>query len=700
MSVIQKIRDKGAWFLFGFIAVALIAFILQDGVGRGRGAFSASSTIGKVNGTKIELGEFDKKLNLYSQNGQDRNSLIPQLWNMEVDRILLEQECDKLGITVTGKEVADVLFGENSPLRREQQFVDENGKFKADEARQAFAQLKKTKNAENLQGVIQAYIDPIKQQALRSKYDALLQQSAYVPNWLVEKQKADNSSISKINYVFVPYTSISDSTVKDISDNEIATYIKKHPAGFEQKEATRSFAYVTFSTSPSHTDSLTVYNQVLGLKNEFANSSNTQNYLSRVGSEIPFLDAFLPKKDLKMPNADSIKTLADGSTFGPYLDGGNFVIAKMLGKRTLPDSVKVRHILVKTEDKRNPVLADSVAKKRIDSVEALAKAGTDFNQLVQKYSDDGGSKATKGEYDFALQQFSNISKEFAEATFYGKVGDKVIVKVENDAYSGYHYIEVISQKNFSDAVKIAYLAKPILASNETINIASTAALQFAANVKNKQQFDDEASKQNKPVMIAQEVKENDFSIPNFQQEPVRNLVRWLYENKVNNVSEPMEIGDNYVVSIITGINNIGLKSVAAARTQVEPFIRNEKKAKQIIENKFKGSSLEEYASSAAVNIENADSVSFANPVIGNIGYDLKVAGAAFNKDMVGKVTTPIAGNSGVVAIKVNSIGAAPTMQDDETIKQQILGQMRNAAYRGMGALRNAATIKDYRFKVY
>ncbi|MBW7951907.1 MAG: SurA N-terminal domain-containing protein [Chitinophagaceae bacterium] len=696
MSVIQKIRDKGAWFLFGFIAVALIAFILQDGVGRGSGAFS----IGKVNGTKIELGEFDQKLNLYSQNGQDRNSLIPQLWNMEVDRILLEQECDKLGITVTGKEVADVLFGENSPLRREQQFVDENGKFKADEARQAFAQLKKTKNAENLQGVIQAYIDPIKQQALRSKYDALLQQSAYVPNWLVEKQKADNSSISKINYVFVPYTSISDSTVKDISDNEIAAYIKKHPAGFEQKEATRSFAYVTFSTSPSQTDSLTVYNQVLGLKNEFTNSANTQNYLSRVGSEIPFLDAFLPKKDLKMPNADSIKTLADGSTFGPYLDGGNFVIAKMLGKRTLPDSVKVRHILVKTEDKRNPVLADSVAKKRIDSVEALAKAGTDFNQLVQKYSDDGGSKATKGEYDFALQQFSNISKEFAEATFYGKVGDKVIVKVENDAYAGYHYIEVISQKNFSDAVKIAYLAKPILASNETINIASTAALQFAANVKNKQQFDDEASKQNKPVMIAQEVKENDFSIPNFQQEPVRNLVRWLYENKVNNVSEPMEIGDNYVVSIITGINNVGLKSVAAARTQVEPFIRNEKKAKQIIENKFKGSSLEEYANSAAVHVENADSVSFANPVIGNIGYDLKVAGAAFNKDMVGKVTTPIAGNSGVVAIKVNSIGAAPTMQDDETIKQQILGQMRNAAYRGMGALRNAATIKDYRFKVY
>jgi len=331
----------------------------------------------------------------------------------------------------------------------------------------------------------------------------------------------------------------------------------------------------------------------------------------------------------------------------------------------------------------------------------LAKLpGTDFNMLVQKYSDDGGSKATKGEYDFALQQFAGISKEFAETIFYGKAGDKKVVKVENDAYSGYHYIEVISQKNFTEAVKVAYLAKPIIASNETVNIASTAALQFAANIKNKKQFDDEANKLNKPILVALEVKENDFTLPNFQQESVRGLVRWLYEKDVNNVSEPIELGDNYVVAIVTDINKKGLKSVAAARPLVEPFIRNEKKAKQIIENKFKGSSLEEYANSAAVLVENADSVSFANPVIGNIGYDLKVAGAAFNKDMVGKVTTPIAGNSGVVAIKVNSIGAAPTMQDDETIKQQILGQMRNAAYRGMGALRNAATIKDYRFKVY
>jgi len=701
MSVIQTIRDKGAWVIFGIIAVAMIAFILQDGVGRGYGGLSASSAIGKVNGTAIKLGEFDQKVNMYSTNGQDRNGIIPQLWNMEVDRILLEQECDKLGLTVTGKEVSDILFGQNSPLRREQQFIDENGNFKAEEARQAFAQLKKSKNAENIQGVVQAYIEPIQQQALKAKFDALLQQSAYAPTWLVEKQKADNNSISNIEYVYVPYTSISDSAITQVTDKEVAAYIKKYPSGFEQKEETRNFSYISFSIAPSSTDSLNAYNQVISLKSDFISAPNSEAYLARIGTEIPFYDAYLPKKDLKVPNTDSIKSLSDGAVFGPYLDGNNFVIAKMLGKRSLPDSVKVRHILVKTEDKRNPVLEDSIAKKRIDSVEMLAKLpGADFNALVQKYSDDGGSKGTKGEYDFALQQFAGISKEFAETIFYGKAGDKKVVKVENDAYSGYHYIEVISQKNFTDAVKIAYLAKPIIASNETVNIASTAALQFAANIKDKRQFDENSNKLNKPILVAMDVKQNDFTIPNFQQESARSIVRWLFDNKINKVSEPIEIGDNYIVAIITDINKIGLKSVAAARPQVEPFIKNEKKAMKIIETKFKGSSLEEYATSSSSQIQRADSLKLANPAIPAIGYEQKAVGASFNKDMVGKVTTPIAGNTGVIALKVLNIGAVPTTQDDEAIRQNILNQLRSAAFRASSALRESATIKDYRYKVY
>ena len=130
----------------------------------------------------------------------------------------------------------------------------------------------------------------------------------------------------------------------------------------------------------------------------------------------------------------------------------------------MPDSVKVRHILIKTADQGKPTIPDSVAKKRMDSVTNAIKGGANFDSMVVSYSDDQGSKDKGGEYDFASAQFGQISKEFAEVAFYGSVGDKKTVKVENSAYSGYHYIEVLSQKKFEPAFKIAYFTKAIVAS--------------------------------------------------------------------------------------------------------------------------------------------------------------------------------------------------------------------------------------------
>ena len=48
----------------------------------------------------------------------------------------------------------------------------------------------------------------------------------------------------------------------------------------------------------------------------------------------------------------------------------------------MPDSVKVRHILIKTGEKGQPTLADSIAKSRIDSIAKAAQGGADFNAMV------------------------------------------------------------------------------------------------------------------------------------------------------------------------------------------------------------------------------------------------------------------------------------------------------------------------------
>ena len=276
-------------------------------------------------------------------------------------------------------------------------------------------------------------------------------------------------------------------------------------------------------------------------------------------------------------------------------------------------------------------------------------------QWLFVYSDDQGSKTTKGEYDFASTQFPNLSKEFAEVAFYGNTGDKKVVKVENQSYSGYHYIEVMEQKNPELAYKIAYLSRAIEASQETINSASSAASQFAANSRSKKDFDENTKKQNRAALIATDIKKNDNTIQGLGDS--RPLIRWVYENEVGDVSEPFEVGDRYVVAVITDESKKGLMNVAKARFIAEPFIRNEKKAQQIL-NKFKSAStLEAAAQQIGSNILRADSVGFAQPFIPNVGNEPKITGAAFNKSLQGKVSEPIAGNTGVFVVKGERIFA-------------------------------------------
>ena len=705
MSVIQRIRDKYAALVIGIIALSLVGFILMDAfVGRGRGMNSNTGNVGRVNGEKIDKNDFEKRISLqtamYGAQAPPREQLISTVWDQTVDEKVMDQEYNKVGLQFCAKELNDVLFGANPPQWLSQQFTDpQTGQFNANQAKQYFAQMKKQKNNPNLEMFNEAYIQPTISQTLRTKYMALLGNSSYVPKWMAEKTLADQNAVARFSYVSVPYSSINDSSVK-VTDADITNYMDKHRETFKQNEAVRSVSYVVFNASASAADSAKTLNQLTNFKNEFAAAADPEAFMARTGSENPYFNGYTLGSKMQVPNADTIKKLAPGQVFGPYVDGANYTLAKMIDVRKMPDSVKVRHILIKTAEKGQPTLPDSIAKNRIDSIAAAAKAGADFNALVQKYSDDAGSKNTKGEYDFTSSQFPNLSKEFAEVAFYGNTGDKKVVKVANQAYSGYHYIEVVEQKKTEPAYKVAYLAKPIEASQETINTANNAAAQFAANSRNKKQFDDNSLKQKLPVLSAPDLKQNDFQVPGLGES--RQFIRWIYENKTGDVSEPYAIGDKYVVAEITGVSDKGLMSIEKARPVAEPLIMNEKKAQQITSSKLKGSSLEQMAQSAGVSVLHADSTGFAQPFIPNIGNEPKLAGAAFNKSLQGKVSEPIAGNTGVFVIRGESISALPntSVTADQLRRQLAMQEKQMGGYRSIEALKKAADVKDNRFQFY
>src|SRR5690606_777872 len=138
----------------------------------------------------------------------------------------------------------------------------------------------------------------------------------------------------------------------------------------------------------------------------------------------------------------SLMALSEGEIFGPYFENGAYKLTKVVEKKRLPDSVTVRHILVRTENAGQPVATDEAARARLDSAIALLKSGADFATVVNQYTDDEGSIPTNGEYTFMLSQRAQISKEFADFSFEGKKGQTTVVKVSNPAYAGLHYIEI------------------------------------------------------------------------------------------------------------------------------------------------------------------------------------------------------------------------------------------------------------------
>ena len=476
-------------------------------------------------------------------------------------------------------------------------------------------------------------------------------------------------------------------------------YARKHNKEYEREEEARTIAYLSFDATASSADSAATINQLAGLKNEFAATTDIAAFFSKNATESPFYNSYVSRKEIKQKNIDSIIKVPVGGIYGPYVDGNTFVLAKVVGTKQIPDSVKVRHILISThqQDPQTGVLTrvreDSVARKIMDTVEAEIKGGKSFDSVCAKFSDDG-NKSKGGVYDYFAS--ARMVPAFNDFAFEKPVGSKGVIQTEY----GYHYVEVLGQKGSGPAYKIAYLAKPIVVSNETDAAANNAASQFAGTSRNKKQFDENSAKLNKQWVLSGEIKENDFSIQGLGES--RQLVRWAYEHEAGDVSDqPIRIGEKYVVAIVTSVIKPGLPPAQVLRPTIETIVRNEKKAKQLIDNKFKGNTLDALASSTGTSVQKADTLLFSNPFIPGVGNDAKFTGAAFNAANKGKVTEPVAGASGVFAIRVENIGAkANSNENPETIKQSILQGQRMAIYRGSDALRKAAIVKDYRSKFY
>jgi peptidyl-prolyl cis-trans isomerase D len=712
MSIIQKIRDKAAWLVFGLIAVSLIGFLLMDArsIG-GRAAASTSGIIGSVNGEKLDYADFQRQVSeredQYKSQGYPVNDMLSQnirdeIWKQFEDNAVLTTEYQNLGIDVSDKELNDMLVGANPVAEIKRAFTDPNtGQFDPQQAAARINQLRTLYKSNRKSDQNYAMAENFFEQAIpqfiklrqREKYISLIAQSTYVPKWMIEKTNADNSQIAAVSFVKIPYQTISDSSVT-VSDAEIQAYLDNHKEQYAQEES-RSINYVSFSAAPTSGDSAAIFAQVEALKPEFTTTTDAESFLAKNGTEINFHDSYIPKSKITGSRKDSIVSLAKGAVVGPYLDASNYVLARIMDIKTLPDSVRARHILVATVDLKTnqPKLEDSTAKNRIDSIKALIDHGQKFDSVAFHLSEDEGSRIKGGDLGYFGE--GQMVKEFGDFAFNGKKGEMKVVKTQ----FGYHLIEILDQKDFEPAFEIAYFARRIEPSPETDQNASGMASQFAGENRDKASYDAAVKKQNLRSVVIPDIKPTDFNIQGLGTS--RSLVRWVYGSKLGEVSESFPIGDKYVVAIVTEINAKGTLSLAKARPIVEPILRNKKKAALIASKIASATTLEAVASSSGQTISHADSIEFISPYVPNFGLEPSVVGYSFDKQLIGKaLSSPVYGYEGVFVLKVDQVSAKANYGVDiEQSRQQILQSQESIIQRtGTDALKKKAKIQDDRGK--
>jgi peptidyl-prolyl cis-trans isomerase D len=708
MQIIQSIREKGAPITIAAIALALIAFILMDAK-QDKGGRSASESIGKVNGASIDQNEFNKKIqNVESQEEQQTgqkpsNSRIAQIrdqvWNQIVAEKVFYAEAAKLGIEFTSKELDKILKSDDpsNPLMQDRSMIDPaTGKMDQAKLTQALTNIKKAKG-EQWEMINSQIIEPQKLTSVSTKYFALLNASAYYPTWMEEKDAKENKTFATISFVQIPYQTISDSTIK-VTDEEVKKYVDNHKDLFKQ-EAGRMISYVGFSQLPSAADSIKTKAQVENLKAEFATETNVKNFLARNASAIDFDTNYVPKSKIQSAYVDSIIRMPAGAVYGPYVENKSYVVAKMLGSKTVPDSAHAKHILIATVNAQTgqPVLEDSTAKKRADSIYNAINAGANFAMLALQYSSDG-SKDKGG--DLGTFAYGAMVPEFNKYCFEKPAGSRGVVRTQ----FGYHIIELLGQKGASPAYKIGFLAKEIYPSEETINNASNNAVKLSAE-KDAKKLEAYLQKNGlQKISVPNLIKENDASIG--QMQDARQLVRWVFEAKKGDVSDPMPVGDQFVVATVDKIYEEGTQDVETARPLAENTIREEKKAAQIISALGANPTLESASAkyAKAIIMTGADSsITFKAQIIDSIGNEPKLIGAIFNKANLNKVAAPVAGKTGVFVFKVNSVGEKATDPNEDKVQmrlQQTVALRNQAVSNWFEGLRKKATIKDNRSKFF
>lgn len=688
MAALGKIRSKGA-ILVGAISVALVAFLAGDAARSCEGMKGESrQQIGEILGKKISVQDYQKLIDEYQSaikftmqrdnlTDQELKQVEDQVWQQLVSNRVIEADAEKVGLTVTEKEIQNVLNEGTNPMLVQTPFVNQQtGRFDVNALKQFFDSYNKAKAAkspqvEQMQPIYDYWLfveKNLRAQLLGQKYQALLASCVLSNKAEAKMAFKDNNEESQIQLASLAYSTVKDADVKVTDDDLKAKYAELKPA-FRQNVETRDIKFVDFQIKASAADRSQVVKEMNDFQKQLASAGDPAAVVSKSGSEIPYLGLPVSNKAYQQyPDiASKIDSLSVGTTgVVENAQDNTLNIIRVLSKAQLADSIQFRQINI-------AAATPDEARAKADSIQKALAGGADFDALAKRYGQTGEKVWFTGQQYEMAPSMSQDNRTFINALLNGEVN-----ATQNLALTqGNIILQVLDKKAFTTKTTAAVIKKVVDFSKATRSNAYNKFSEFVAKSSTVADLEKNASKSGYQVQSLNDISTAEHYVGGIPG--THDALKWLFEAKQGEVSPLYECGNNdhLLVIALTAVHPQGYRSWDDA--QVKEILKREvikdKKAEKLMA-KLKGVNSIAAAQAKGAKVSSVNQITFAAPAFvqatGSVEPALSgaVAGTAAGKFS----KAPVKGNAGVYVFQVVKKSMRAGSKYDETLVMQQAAQ--------------------------
>ena len=706
MATIQRIRQRSG-LLVVVVFVALIAFLLGDLFRSGGSKFFGDpNVIGTVNGRDITRQELSQGMEELRAGNPEQyaNTTSIQLanfvWNNIVTEELLSAELSAAGMSVSEQEIYfDIITNPN--IR--QNFAGANGQFDENMFKSYIAQVRDNRDAseQSVEMWTQwlSFERAVANQAQNFKYTNAIEKAIFMPAGLAETEINRGDAQHPAQYVYVPYIDVNEDEI-NVSDEDAKRYFNAHKEDFSQEEG-RNIEFINFPLAPSESDREGVRAELASLSFEWLNVEDDSVFVNQ-HSDVRFQSEYYTTTELVGTGLD---TLVDGQSVGfqkgPIDLGGAFAVVKLVDRKTVPDSVKARHILIPfagatradASVTRNPQEAKVLADSLFAYLEGNPSA---FESVSEAFSSDVVAKEKGGDLGYFSR--GSMAKPFENFCFFRKNGSMGVVPTQ----FGWHVIQVTDQKGANDVYKIGQIIREILPSDETIQTLYNQASGYAAEAQTTEDYRALATEKGFFLRPARNLGRFEEVVSGLGT--ARRVVRWAWDDdrEEGNIGLLENDGNGYVVVVLTDKLEEGTSSFEMVQTQcLEAAKKDAKKALVLerLENASAGAATIEAVATAAGKEVRTLSFRISQFNISGVGNEAKVVGTICGLEP-GTLSPVILGENGAFVAITSPANPAPQI-DYANMAQNTQRSIRNlVGTQAYKALQDKAKIEDMRYMMF